>query len=88
MRIVATPLGDLDDHVVGPILRTGLPTIGDYKTDSAFAHHVGPYGFFVAVEVAVHLVLNKARVQLIDFEAGRFFRRWMIRNAQQREADA
>ena len=37
-RIIAAPLLELRDHVVGPVLRTGLPAIVDHVADAALAH--------------------------------------------------
>src|ERR1035437_414312 len=38
MRIVAAALGELGDHVVGPVLNAGLPTIGDHILEAPLAH--------------------------------------------------
>ena len=50
-RIVATQLLELRDHVVGPVLRTRLPTIVNHVADAALAHVIRADRLLVAVQV-------------------------------------
>ena len=59
-RIVAAPLLELGHHVVGPVLRTRLPAIGNHVADAALAHVVRADRLLVAVEIAVHVILHVA----------------------------
>ena len=87
-RVVAAQLLELRDHVVGPVLRAGLPAVVDDVADALLAHLVGADRLLVAVEILLHVVLHVAAIHLVDFKAGGLGGGGMIRDAQQRIAEA
>ena len=82
-RIIAAQLLELRDHVIGPILRTGLPAIVDDVADASFSHEVRANRLLVTVEVVIEILLHKPAIQLIHFEAGSFRGRRMVGDPKQ-----
>ena len=81
--VVATQLFELGEHVVSPVLRSGFPTVVDDILDAFLSHLICADCFFVAVEVLFEVILNKAPIELVDFESGGFRSSRVIRYAKQ-----
>ena len=82
-RIIAAPLLELGDHVVGPVLRTRLPAIGNHVPDAALAHVIRADRVFVTIKVAVHVLLDVAVIQFVDLKASSFCCRRMVGDSQE-----
>src|ERR1035437_9148841 len=83
-RIVPAQLLELGNHVVGPVLRTGLPAIVDHVADTTISHVVPANRLLVAVEVFFEVILHKPAVKLIDLESSGFGSRGVVSDSQQR----
>ena len=87
-RIVATQFPELGNHVVGPVLRAGLPAVVHHVMQSTLADQVGPNGSLVAIQVGVHVLLHIPAVHLVHFKPGGLGCGRMIGDAEQRVAKA
>ena len=87
LHVVAAPLRELGDHVVGPVRHAGFPAVRDDVLQAALAHQAAGR-VLVLVEVVVEVRLHVALVELVHFEAGGFGRRGAVLRAGQRVADA
>src|SRR5664280_3112974 len=64
--IVPAQFLELDDHIVGPVLRTRFPAIVDHIADAAFSHHARAYRLLVAVQVPVSYTHLRAHETVLD----------------------
>jgi hypothetical protein len=87
-RIVAAPLLEFFEDVIGPVLRSYFDAVGQQPRDSVLAHHFRANRVGIHLEIAVDIVLHILAVQLVDFEAGRFRRSRAVLVAGQRVTDA
>src|SRR5260370_1230004 len=67
-RIIAAALGELGDHVVGPIRCACLPTVTDHVLHPALAHQWA-HRAFVVVEVGIHVFLDILTAQFVHLKS-------------------
>ena len=59
-QVVAAALGELRDHLVGPVLDAGFPAVGDHVLQAALAHQRA-HGVLVLVQIVVEVGLHVGR---------------------------
>src|ERR1022692_2542705 len=64
MEIVAAPSGELGEHVIGPVLHPGLPTVGDDEAQAALAHQVAD-GVLILAQIVVEIRFDIAFVEFV-----------------------